>query len=177
MAANKTSPRKLRQNACVTGKQRATTAERTIWSGVSPCAHLDPFLRLLKRGVCSRLGRRVMLMRRSDACNRTCHWRGGSALQLLKPLETCACVIFFKGGGSSVPRYSDKTSRQPTRSARYPATNVGLWVLQQPQQHRRGERTSSCSPVAAPVGRLRAATATVKPAGVTRRASGWVIQK
>lgn len=86
------------------GKQRAkraaATAERTIRSGVSPCAHLDPFLRLLKRGVCGRLGRRVMLMRRSDACNRTCHWRGGSALQLLKPLETCACVIFFffKGG-------------------------------------------------------------------------------
>lgn len=46
-------------------------------------AYLDPFLRLLERGVCGRLARSVMLMRRSDACNRTCHWRGGgSALQL-----------------------------------------------------------------------------------------------
>lgn len=84
-------------------------------------AHLYPCLRLLKRGVCGRVCHRVMLMRRSYVCNRTCHWRRGSALPTIKSLEKKRCV-----NSSSVPRYSTKIRREPCRSARSPPSAVGV---------------------------------------------------
>lgn len=80
--------------------------------------YLYPFLRLLKRGVCGRLGRRVMLMRLSYVCNRTCHWRRSSALQVLKPVEMCK--------SSSVPRYSTEIGGEPRQSARSSPSVVGV---------------------------------------------------
>lgn len=80
----------------------------TIWS-VCNGAHLYPFLCLQKRGVCGRVGHRVMLMRRSNVCSRTCHRTEASALHLLKPVEV------FKG--SWTLRNSTAVSGEPRRSA------------------------------------------------------------
>lgn len=90
------------QHTCATGKQSAEELIHNLKSVF--VTHLYPFLCLPKRGVCGRLGRRVMLMRRSYVCNRTCHWRRGSALQVLKPVDVCK--------SSSVPRYSTEISRR-----------------------------------------------------------------
>lgn len=55
----------------------------SVWNG----AHLDPFLCLQKGRVCGRVGHRVMLMKRSNVCSRTCHRTEASALHRLKPVE------------------------------------------------------------------------------------------
>lgn len=81
----------------------------TIWS-VCNGAHLYPFLRLQKRGVCGRIRHRVMLMRRSNVCSRTCHRTQASALHLLETVEVIK--------GSWALRYSTAVSWEPRRSAR-----------------------------------------------------------
>lgn len=81
----------------------------TVWS-VCNGAHLYPFLCLQKRGVCGRIGDRLMLMRRSNVCSRTCHRTQASALHLLKTVEVIQ--------GSWVLRYSTAVSWELRRSAR-----------------------------------------------------------
>lgn len=58
-----------------------------------------------------------MLMRRSYVCNRTCHWRRGSALQVLKPVEMCK--------SSSVPRYSTEISRRTASVSPFSSVGCG----------------------------------------------------
>lgn len=87
----------------------------TRWS-VCHGANLYPFLCLLKRGVCGRVGHRVMLMRWSNVCSRTCHRTEGSASHLLTPVEVL--------NGSGALRKSTADSWEPRRSAR---SRMGGW--------------------------------------------------
>lgn len=113
--------------------------------GVSGRTHLYPFLCLLKRGVCGRLGRRVMLMRRSYICNRTGHWRRGSALQVFKPEGVCK--------SASVPRYSTKISSEPRLSVRSPPSVVGVAAAAAPARRTNQFLLSGIAPVGESVDR------------------------